>query len=94
MLYRFAREDAAGDVPRLGVSISKKVGGAVERNRLKRVLKEQFALLAAGLPRGSDFVVIARAGAVEFLEEQGSAAVGARLAELAEKLGDGAASKS
>lgn len=87
VLYRFAREDAASDVPRLGVSISRKVGGAVERNRLKRVLKEQFARIAGGLPHGTDFVVIARAGAVEFLDEHGSEAVGARLVELLARLG-------
>ena len=87
VLYRFPREDAALDPPRLGVSISRKVGGAVERNRLKRVLKEQFAQLVAGLPNGTDFVVIARPGAVEYLDEHGSEAVAGRLAELLGRLG-------
>jgi ribonuclease P protein component len=81
--YVFARDDRpAGDPPRLGLSVSRKVGGAVERNRVKRVLREQFAPLAGGLPAGVDVVVIARPGAAQYLEERGSAALGARLGEL------------
>lgn len=92
VLYAFRRDDAAPGAPaRLGVSISRKVGGAVERNRLKRVLKERFAEIAGDLPGGTDFVVIARSGSSEYLDEQGSAALGERLAELARKLiGEGA----
>ena len=84
VVYAFIREDADPTAPaRLGVSVSRKVGGAVERNRIKRVLREQFAEIVDGLPRGTDVVAIARAGAVEYLDEHGSAALGERLAELA-----------
>ena len=84
--YAVAREDAPAESPaRLGLSVSRKVGGAVERNRVKRVLREQFAALAPSLPAGLDVVVIARPGAAEYLAERGSAALGARLAELAER---------
>ena len=62
--------------------MSRKVGDAVERNRVKRVLRERFAPLAGGLPPGVDVVVIARPGAAQYLEERGSAALGERLAEL------------
>ncbi len=92
VLYAFRRDEPGPDQPaRLGVSISRKVGGAVERNRLKRVLKERFAEIVADLPVGTDFVVIARPGAVEYLEEHGSAAIGERLEELSRRLvGEGA----
>lgn len=92
VVYAFRRDDASpGDPARLGVSISRRVGGAVERNRLKRVLKERFAEIAGDLPRGTDFVVIARTGACEYLDQQGSAALGERVAELARKVaGEGA----
>ncbi len=74
------------DAPRVGMSISKRVGGAVERNRLKRVLKERFAEFESELAAGTDFVVIARPGASEYLEEMGSAALGDRLRELVERV--------
>lgn len=92
VLYAFRREDAApAGETRLGVSVSRKVGGAVERNRLKRVLKERFAEIAENLPVDHDFVVIVRPGAFEYLEEHGSAALGERLVELSRRLvGEGA----
>lgn len=86
VVYAFSRDDRPADAPaRLGLSVSRKVGGAVERNRVKRVLREQFAGLVPGLPGGLDVVVIARPGSSEYLDERGSEALGARLAELAER---------
>jgi ribonuclease P protein component len=86
VVYAFARDGRPPGAPaRLGLSVSRKVGGSVERNRVKRVLREQFAVIAPGLPTGLDVVVIARPGAAEYLEDKGSPALGARLAELAEK---------
>lgn len=83
VVYLFRREDA-GDVgpARLGLSVSRKVGGAVDRNRIKRILREQFARHAADVPDGSDVVVIARPGVVDYVEERGGPALGERLAEL------------
>ncbi|MCU0306781.1 MAG: ribonuclease P protein component [Thermoleophilia bacterium] len=86
VLYAFPREDAGDDPPRLGLSVSRRVGNAVERNRVKRVLREQFARIAPGLPAGVDFIVIARPGAAAYVEERGSAALGERLGELAARL--------
>lgn len=94
VVYAFAREDTPAAPARLGLSVSRKVGGAVERNRVKRVLRERFAEIADTLPRGTDVVVIARPGCAEYIEERGSAAIGARLAELAEKATRGRAEGS
>jgi ribonuclease P protein component len=51
------RGDDATNV-RLGVSVSKDHGGAVRRNKLKRLLREAFRLERAGLPPGLDLVLI------------------------------------
>ncbi|HWH13257.1 MAG TPA: ribonuclease P protein component [Miltoncostaeaceae bacterium] len=87
VVHLFPREGGDAGPPRLGLSVSRRVGGAVERNRLKRVIREQWAQHAAGLPPDSDVVVVARPGAGEYLAERGSAALGARLGELLARLG-------
>jgi ribonuclease P protein component len=71
---------------RLGVSVGRRVGGAVERNRVKRVLREAFWALDDELPEGHDFVIVARAGSAELAEQQGLDAVRAELAELLARL--------
>jgi len=83
VVYAFARGE--GDQPRLGLSVGKRVGSAVERNRVKRVLREEFARISGALAPGVDYVVIARPGAHEYIEERGARALGDRLGELAEK---------
>ena len=49
--------------PRLGITVTKKVGSAVTRNRIKRNIREFFRLNQTRLPRGHDIVVIAHPGA-------------------------------
>jgi len=45
---------------RLGLSVSRKVGGAVVRNRWKRLLREAFRLRRPRLPEGIDLIVVPR----------------------------------
>lgn len=59
---------APGRVPggaRLGLAVSRRVGNAVARNRVKRRIREWFRTSRDELPRDTDWVVIARAGAAE-----------------------------
>lgn len=88
VLYAFPRDPAAGDDgPRLGLSVSRRVGGAVDRNRVKRVLREAFWAEAPRLPEGADYVVVARPESRELALSAGLDGVRAALSELVDGLG-------
>ena len=95
VLYAFPREAAADggaeDGPRLGLSVSRRVGGAVERSRVKRVLREAFWAEAPRLPSGSDYVVVARNEALGLAEREGMPGVRGALADLVEGIRGSAA---
>ena len=59
----------------------------MERNRVKRLLREAFANSERGLRAGQDVVVVARASAGELAEREGLAGVEAALAELISRAG-------
>jgi len=60
------RARADSGPPRVGFTVSKKVGGAVERNRVRRRLREVVRLSdAPPLQSGSDYVVVGRRAALE-----------------------------
>ncbi len=72
---------------RLGITVSRRVGGAVVRNRLKRHIRECFRLrLRPTLPAGAVMVVIARQGAGDLKADAINLELGAASADLIRKL--------
>lgn len=57
---------AAASEPRFGFTVTKKLGGAVVRNRIRRRLKAAVSLVAPGVARpGCDYVIVARSSALD-----------------------------
>ena len=57
--------DRSNSLTRLGLTVSRKVGGAVQRNRIKRQVREFFRTHCEQLPVGVDISIIAKKGAAD-----------------------------
>ena len=80
VLYWFPHEDPAA--PRFGFSVPKAVGGAVERNRIKRQLREVWQERLDRVPAGNDYVLIVRAGLPDAVTANGYEWLGERVDEV------------
>ena len=81
MLFARRAEGEPGPA-RLGVTVSRKVGGAVLRNKVKRWVRESCRRMQRDLPTGMDLVVVARPSAAR----SGYGPTAAELANLARRL--------
>jgi ribonuclease P protein component len=80
VVYSFPR--AGDDEPRLGISVGRKVGGAVVRNQVKRLLRDAFWACGDSLPDGHDFVIVARPEMAAVASDRGAAGVEQELRPL------------
>jgi ribonuclease P protein component len=84
ILYWFARDDADGE-PRVGLAVPRAAGGAVERNRLKRRLREAWRALLPHARPGHDYVLVARPDLAEASDKRGFEWLSERVDEILRK---------
>jgi ribonuclease P protein component len=87
VLYAFPRPDPRDEGVRLGVSVGRGLGGAVERNKVKRALREAFRDVDGRLPDGHDFVLVARPDLAGLVEREGTDGVRECLDEVIRESG-------
>jgi ribonuclease P protein component len=80
VLYWFPRDDEGE--PRLGIAVPKGAGSAVERNRVKRRLRESWRARVETVRGGCDYVLIARPALGETLQARDATWLGERLDEV------------
>ena len=80
VLYWFPRDDDGE--PRLGIAVPKGSGSAVDRNRVKRRLRETWRDRVDSVPAGRDYVLIARPALGETLGDRDAAWLAERLDEV------------
>lgn len=89
VLYYFERPGVSGadsvDGPRVGFSVSKRLGSAVERNGIKRVLREAYRACSASLSGDMDLVFVARTPIIDLMETGGLGAVKEKMVEVFSK---------
>jgi len=83
VLYWFPQEEAAS--PRFGFSVPRSVCGAVERNKIKRQLREVWRERLERVPAGNDYVLIVRPGLPEAVAANGFEWLGERVDEVLSK---------
>jgi ribonuclease P protein component len=83
VVYSFGREEnGATDGSRLGLSVGRRIGKAVTRNKVKRAIREAFWQLSDRLEPDHDYVIVARPGVESLLEREGQDGIRASLGEL------------
>jgi len=58
MRVHVVRRNARDESARIGVSVSRRMGPAVERNRIRRLVREAFRLAQESMPHGCDVLVV------------------------------------